>query len=59
MFARPIAVNVCVLDEGMVKPMYTLVLMQHHVERILKKNKLVIPKCQPLLLGERYTEKKM
>ena len=42
--------------EGMVKPRKTLVLIQHHVERILQKNKLVIPNCQPLLLGENYTE---
>ena len=27
--------NVCVQAEGMVKPMKTLVLIQHHVERIL------------------------
>ena len=27
--------NVCVQDEGMLKPMYTFVLIQHHVERML------------------------
>ena len=34
-FTRLIPGNVCVQDEGMVKPTYTLVLIQHHVERIL------------------------
>ena len=48
--------NVSVLDEDMVKLMYTLVLIEDHVERILAKNKLLIPNCQPLLLGENYTE---
>ena len=49
--------NVCVQAEGIVKPMKTLVLIQHHVEIILlKKKKLVIPNCQPLLLGKNYTE---
>ena len=46
----------CTQAEGMVKPIKTLVLIQHHVERILLKNKLVIPNCQPLLLGENYIE---
>ena len=50
--------EVCVQDDGMVKSIYTLVLIQHHIKRILQKNKFVIPKCQPLLLGENYTEKK-
>ena len=45
----------CTQAEGMVKPMKTLVLMQHHFERILSKNKLVIPNCQPLPLGENCT----
>ena len=48
--------NVCVQAEGMLKPMETLVLIQHHVERVLLKNKIVIPNCQPLLLGGNYTE---
>ena len=49
--------NVCVQAEGMLKFMKTLVLIQHYVERILyKKNKIVILDCQPLLLGENYTE---
>ena len=34
-FTRPIPGNVCVQVEGMVKPMKTLVLIQHHVEKIL------------------------
>ena len=45
----------CTQAEGIVKPMKTLVLIQHHVERILEKNKLLIPNCQPLLLVENYT----
>ena len=50
--------RLCTQAEGMVRPMKTLVLIQHHVERILQKNRLVIPNCQPLLLGENYTEMK-
>ena len=42
--------------EGMMKPMKTLVLIQHHVKRILQKNNLVIRYCQPLLLAKNYTE---
>ena len=53
-FTRMIAGNVYVQVEGMLKPMKTLVLI--HVERILQKNKIVIPNCQPLLLGENVTE---
>ena len=34
-FTHPIPGNVCAQDEGMVKPMYTLVLIQHHAKRIL------------------------
>ena len=34
-FTRLIPGNVCVQAEDMVKPMKTLVLIQHHVERIL------------------------
>ena len=34
-FTRLIPGNVCVQAEGMVKPMKTLVLIQHHVEKIL------------------------
>ena len=55
-FTRLIPGNICVQAEGMVKPIKTAVLIQHHIERILQKNKLVIPNCQPLLLGENYTE---
>ena len=33
-FTRPIQGNVCVRVEGILKPMKTLVLIQHHVERI-------------------------
>ena len=40
----------------MLKPMKTLALIQHHVERILLKNKIIILNCQPILLGENYTE---
>ena len=36
-FTRLIPGNVCVQAEGIVKPMKTLVLIQHHVERILLK----------------------
>ena len=46
----------CAQAESMMKPMKTLVSIQHHVERILEKNKLVILSCQSLLLGESYTE---
>ena len=51
----------CTQAEGMMKPMKTLVglLIQHHVERILQKIKLVVPNCQPLLLRENYTEIKV
>ena len=34
-FTRLISGNVCVQAEGMLKPMKTLVLIQHHFERIL------------------------
>ena len=34
-FTRPIPGNVCVQDEALMKPMYSLVIIQHHVERIL------------------------
>ena len=56
-FTRLIPGNVFVQAEGMLKPMETLVLIQDLVlvERILLK-KTVIPNCQPLLLGENYTE---
>ena len=47
--------NACVQAEGMLKPMKTLVLNQHHVDKILPKSKVVILDCQPLLLGENYT----
>ena len=45
----------CTQPEGILKPVKTLVLIQHHVERILLK-KIAIPDCQSLLLGENYTE---
>ena len=54
-FTRLISGNVCVQAEGMLEPMKTLVLIQHHVENPIK-NKIVILSCQPLLLGENYTE---
>ena len=41
----------------MVKPTYTVVLIQHHIERILQ-NKFVIPEYHPVLLQENYTEEK-
>ena len=50
--------NICVLAEGMLKPMKTLVLIQHQVERILQKNKIVRPNYS-LLVGENYTEIKV
>ena len=37
-FTCMISANVCVKDESMVKPMYTLVLIRHRVETILQKN---------------------
>ena len=43
----------------MVKPMYTLVMIHHHVERIVQNNELVIPKCQHLPSGKNHTEKKI
>ena len=46
----------CTQPEGMLKSMKTIVLIQQHVERILQKNKIVLRYCQPLLLGEDYTE---
>ena len=55
-FARLIPGNVCLQAEGMLKPMKTLVLIQHHVERMLQKNKIVILNCQLLILGENYAE---
>ena len=55
-FTRLIPGNVCAQDEGMPKPMKTLVLIQHHVKKILQKNKNIILNCQSLLLGENYTE---
>ena len=42
----------------MVKSMYILVLIQHHVKSQTPIKKLLIPKCQPLLLEENYTERK-
>ena len=36
-FTRLIPGNVCVRAEGVLKPMETLVLIQHHVDRILLK----------------------
>ena len=48
--------NVCVQAEGILKPMKTLVLIQHHVERILKKKKIIILNCQPQLLRGNYSE---
>ena len=48
--------NVWVQHESMVKTIYTLVLIQYHVVRILSKNKFVKPNYRPLLLGENYTE---
>ena len=49
--------NICVQADGILKLMKTLVLIQHHVERILqKKSKIVIPNCPPLVVGENYTE---
>ena len=53
-FTRMIPGNVYVQVEDMLKPMKTLVLI--HVERILQKNKIVIPNCQPLLLAENFSE---
>ena len=55
-FTRLIPWNVWVQHESMVKTIYTLVLIQYHVIRILSKNKFVKPNYQPLLLGENYTE---
>ena len=54
MFTRLIPGNVCVQAEGMLKPMKTLVLIQHRKNPI--KNKIIILNCQPPLLGENYTE---
>ena len=36
-FTHLISENVCVQAESMLKPMKTLVLIQHHVERILEE----------------------
>ena len=57
-FIRLISGNVCAQAKGMLKPIKTLVLMQHHVEKILLKSKIDILNCQSLLLGENYTETK-
>ena len=32
------------------------VLIQYHVEGILQENEIVILNCQPLVIGENYTE---
>ena len=48
--------NVCVEAEGILRPMKTLVLIQHHVERILEEKIKLSSNCQPLLLGENYVE---
>ena len=55
-FTRLVPGNVCVQAEAALNPMKTLVLIQHHIERILYKKKIVVPNRQPLLLGENYTE---
>ena len=55
-FTRLIPGNGCIQAEGMLKPVKTLVLIQHHVERILKKDKIVKPNCQPIPLGKNYTK---
>ena len=39
-FTRLVQGNICVQDEDMVNPMYTLALIQHHVERISYKTNL-------------------
>ena len=57
-FIRLISGNVCVQAEGMLEPIKTLVLIQHHIKRILLKNKTVIPNCQSRLPGKNYTEVK-
>ena len=57
-FTRLIPWNFWAQHEKMVKPIYSLVLIQHHVVRILSKNTFVKPSYQPLLLGENYTQVK-
>ena len=54
-FPRLITGNYCTQTEVMIKPIKTFVLIQHHVEIILWKNKLVIPNHQALLLGKNYS----
>ena len=56
-FTRLIPGDVCVQEEVMVKPIFVLAMIQHQVERIQKKNNLVIPKFQTLLLGKNCTKK--
>ena len=56
-FTRLIPGDVCVQEEVMVKPIFVLAMIQHQVERIQKKNNLVIPKFQNLLLGKNCTKK--
>ena len=56
-FTRLIPGDVCVQEEGMVKPIFVLAMIQHQVERIQKKNNLAIPKFQTLLLGKNCTKK--
>ena len=53
---RLIPWNFWAQHENMVKPIYSLVLIQHHVVRILSKNTFVKPSYQSLLLGENYTK---
>ena len=45
----------CTQPETILKSMKSLVLMQHHIKRIISKNKIVIANYQSLLLGN-YTE---
>ena len=56
-YSSPRKECLCTQPEGMVKSMKTLILIQHHVERNLLKDRIVIPNCQSLLLRENYTEK--
>ena len=58
-FTRPLSWNVCVQDPIMVKPMYTSVMIQHHVKRTLEHYKIInFPKYEHQLLRENHTAKK-
>ena len=57
-FTRLILWNFWAQHENMVKPIYSLVLIQHHVVRILSKNTFVKPSYQPFTTRNKLHWKK-